>query len=88
MLVATFVAPVLVGASCGQFMKAVAVTASAVFLGNLLYRVLFVGWNGLGSLESQLLASAAAVPLSVLLGAAGFAVRRLWAYLARRHGMA
>ena len=53
MLTATFVVPVLIGASCEEFMKAVAVTASAVFLGNLLYGTLFGGWDGFGSLEGR-----------------------------------
>jgi hypothetical protein len=58
MLLGTFVIPVLIGASCEEFTKAVAVTASAVFLGNLLYSALFSGWDGFGSLEARILASA------------------------------
>ena len=88
MLAATFVVPVLIGASCEEFMKAVAVTASAVFLGNLLYGSLFGGWDGFGSLETRMLASASTVPLSVPLGAAGFGLRRLWLQLSRGHGLA
>ena len=81
--VVTFVLPVLVGASGGDFMKAVALAASSVFLAHLLFGVLFGGWDGSGSLESRMLAAAATVPLSVPLGAAGFAVRRLWLYVNR-----
>ena len=55
MLTVTFVVPVLIGASCQEFMKAVAVTASAVFLGNLLYGTLFGGWDGFGGLERSML---------------------------------
>jgi hypothetical protein len=87
-LVATFVVPVLIGASCRGFMKAVVVTASAVFLGNLLYASLFGGWDGFGNLERNMLAAAATVPVSVPLGAAGFGLRRLWAHLSRGHGIA
>jgi hypothetical protein len=83
MLTATFVLPVLIGASCEDFMKAVAITASAVFLGNLLYSSLFGGWDGFGSLESRMLASASSVPLSVPLGAAGFGLRRVWLHISR-----
>ena len=85
MLTTTFVVPVLIGASCGDFMKAVAITASAVFLGNLLYGTLFGGWGGFGSLESSMLASASTVPLSVPLGAAGFGLRRLWLHIGHSH---
>ena len=53
MLTATFVLPVLIGASCEEFTKAVAITASVVFLGNLLYASLFGGWDGFGNPESQ-----------------------------------
>lgn len=80
-LIATFVVPVLIGASCKEFMKAVAVTASAVFLGNLLYASLFSGWNGFGGLERNMLDAAASVPLSVPLAAAGFGLRRLWGHV-------
>ena len=83
MLAATFVVPVLIGACCEDFMKAVGITASAVFLGNLLYASLFGGWDGFGSLESRMLASASSVPLSVPLGAAGFGLRRLWLHVSR-----
>ena len=88
MLTATFVVPVLIGASCEEFMKAVAITAGAVFLGNLLFDSLFAGWDGFGSFEGRLLASASTVPLSVPLGAAGFGLRRLWHYVNRGHGLA
>jgi hypothetical protein len=88
MLAATFVVPVLIGASCQEFMKAVAITASAVFLGNLLYGSLFEGWNGFGNLESWLLASASTVPLSVPLGAAGYGLRRLWLHVSGRPSLA
>ena len=88
MLAATFGVPVLIGASCNEFMKAVAITASAVFLGNLLYATLFGGWDGFGTLESRMLASASTVPLSVPLGAAGFGLRRLWLLLSRGPGLA
>ena len=88
MLTATFVLPVLIGASCEEFTKAVAITASVVFLGNLLYASLFGGWDGFGNLESRMLASASTVPLSVPLGAAGFALRRLWIQLSRGPGFA
>ena len=88
MLAVTFVVPVLIGASCQEFMKAVAVTASAVFLGNLLYGTLFGGWNGFGGLERSMLEAASTVPLSVPLGAAGFGLRRLWLQLSRGHGLA
>jgi len=88
MLAATFVVPVLIGASCEEFMKAVAITASAVFLGNLLYGSLFEGWNGFGSLEARMLASASSVPLSVPLGAAGFGLRRLWLHISRGPSLA
>jgi hypothetical protein len=87
-LIATFVVPVLIGASCEAFMKAVGLTASAVFLGNLLYASLFEGWNGFGSLESRLLASVSSIPLAVLLGAAGFGLRRLWLYISCGPGLA
>ena len=87
MLLGTFVIPVLIGASCEEFTKAVAVTASAVFLGNLLYSALFSGWDGFGSLEARILASASTVPLSVPLGAAGFGLRRMWLQLSRGNGL-
>ena len=88
MWAATFVVPVLIGASCDGFMKAVGVTASAVFLGNLLYGSLFGGWDGFGSLESRMLEAASTVPLSVPLGAAGFGLRRLWLRVSRGPGLA
>jgi hypothetical protein len=88
MLTATFVVPVLIGASCEEFMKALAVTAVAMFVGNLLYDSLFGGWDGFGSFEGRLLASAATVPLSVPLGAVGFGLRRLWNYVNRGPGLA
>ena len=84
-LIVTFVVPVLIGASCKEFIKAVAVTASVIFLGNLLYGSLFSGWNGFGSLERNMLEAAATVPLSVLLAAAGFGLRRLWTQLTTGH---
>jgi hypothetical protein len=64
-------------------MKAVALAASSVFLGNLLFDALFGGWDGFGSLEGRMLASASTVPLSVPLGAAGFGLRRLWLHINR-----
>lgn len=88
MLIGTFVVPVLIGASSDGFMKAVAITASTIFLGNLLYETLFRGWGGFGGMESRILASAATLPLSVPLGVAGFGLRRLWLHIRRSPGMA
>jgi hypothetical protein len=87
MLTITFVAPVLIGASSGEFMKAVALAASSVFLANLLFGTLFGGWDGLGGMESRMLASASTVPLSVPLGAAGFGLRRIWLHISHGHGL-
>jgi hypothetical protein len=87
MLILTFVAPVVIGASNDEFMKAVALAASSVFLGNLLSASLFGGWDGFGSLEGRMLASASTVPLSVPLGAAGYALRRLWLHIGHGSSM-
>jgi hypothetical protein len=84
-LIAPFVVPVLIGASCKEFVKAVAIAASAAFLGNLLYANLFGGWDGFGGLERNMLEAAGSVPLSVPLAAAGFGLRRLWTQLMTGH---
>jgi hypothetical protein len=81
MFAIAFVVPVVLGFGASELFKGMMYGGSAAFLGVLIYSLLFEGWQYGASIQSVLLNNLAVVPLSSLLAASGYMVKRMLAYL-------